>query len=108
MPDPAFIYMRGLPSEAVILGNLLRLAVDIYDLNMDPVDPTTLTFKYRRAKSTLTVVEVFPTGIIRAEAGRYYFDLDMDADGVWAVRWEAAGNVIAASEWQITVKPTLF
>jgi hypothetical protein len=42
--------------------------------------------------------------VVREKEGVFYFDLTVDAAGVWKYRWSTVGNVIAATRGQFVVR----
>ena len=85
-----------------VRGAIVRVSVIFTDVNGSPVDPTTVTVKYRAPGATATTAS--PT---KDSTGNYHFDIDTtSAAGIWRYGFFGAGTNQAASQAQFTVIPS--
>ena len=110
MATPAVIYQYDLGNDLKIKGNLLRVPVLIKDHLGVLTDPTTVTFAYISPNAGLVPVSyTTPDAFItNDDVGEYHIDLDLVEEGVYEIRWEAAGNIQGAAEQKVTVAPSSF
>lgn len=88
------------------IKSAVRLSVTFTDLTTNqPVDPTTV--KLRVMDPTKTEMD-FTGTILHPSTGVYQQVIVPTVPGVWKVRWEATGAVIAASEKRFEVQASSF
>jgi len=73
-----------------------------------PTDPTTVTLKVRKPDGIITVYTYASGAITKSEVGVYYKDFVLDQSGAWYYYWQGTGTVVAADEWWLSVKDTVF
>jgi len=88
------------------IGNNVRTTA-VFKIAGVPTDADVLRFKYKTPAGVVTTV-TYPDQIAKSATGTYYFVLNLNAIGSWWYRWEATGNLIAAKERRIQVRPTEF
>lgn len=112
MAAPLLMRLIGVRSGPQTVGDMLRFGVLMRDVTGNPVDPTTVRFLYippsDRTPTTVTYTTSPPSALVKNAVGDYRLDLTLDEPGSWAVRWEATGNYVGATEFLITVAPTQF
>lgn len=90
-------------------GDAVHITGTFADSVGDPVDPTTVTFKYTNPSGT-TVALVYGTDaeLVKDEVGAYSVDLTPDESGQWLYRWESTGDGQAAEHGEFIVEPSAF
>lgn len=111
MAAPVVFTIQGLRSGQQTVGDMLRLGLVIKNpATGAEVDPTTVRLRYlapdERTPTTLTYGT--DNALVKADTGNYYTNFTLSESGVYAVRWEAAGNYVGATEFNITVAPSRF
>lgn len=86
------------------VGQLVSAAVAFVDEDAAPVDPGTVSVKYRSPDGTVTT-KVYGTdaAVIKDSTGNYHIDISATAKGIWRYRWFSTGTGQAAGEQQFTV-----
>lgn len=74
-------------------------------------DPTTVTLTIKRADGT-TLVYGYPTpaddgSLTREGTGRFYRDVTCDVPGVWRIKLDGTGAVVASEQTTFTVAGSL-
>jgi len=70
------------------------------ELTNQLADPTTLEVSYRRIGDTVTT-KTWPADaavVVRDSVGVFHIDVDSDREGTWALRADADGAIVTASE----------
>lgn len=91
------------------VGDIARVAAPFTDENGAAVDPTTVTFKFKKPASAETEY-VYPTDaeLVKDSTGNYHVDLTLDTAGKWYYRWAGTGANVAADEGELTVQASHF
>lgn len=91
-------------------GTVVRLTIEFYDDDSQPVNPTTVALKLmspQGVQSTLTYGVDSDLG--RPSTGNYYADVTPNEGGRWFYRWETTGSgTTLASEGDILVQYSPF
>ncbi len=79
------------PNE-YISGTRVELLATFTDINGDPIDPVTVTFKYIDPATGAIVTLVFGVDaeVIQVSTGVYKVDLDPVSEGMWV--WRSEGT----------------
>lgn len=93
-------------------GQLVRTKTTFVDINGNPIDPTTITLKYKDAGGAIQTV-TYPTApVVKDATGVYHADLDSTGwtgpgNALWLVEWIGTGacQAINTDEW--IVEPPL-
>ena len=74
------------------------------------VDPTTVTWMFRRPDTGVVVTYTYPPvgNIVRQSVGYYTSNYTGDFPGEWYYRWEGAGAYIGANEKYFCIMETMF
>lgn len=78
-------------------GDRLRTTAT-FTVNTVPSDPTTIVLHVLNAAGAISNYTYLASSIVRDGIGLYHFDIDVDQEGDWRVRWEGTGNVVAVVE----------
>lgn len=113
MADPILMSLRGVRNGPQTVGDMLRFGVLMRGTAGSPVDPTTVKFLYLAPSDNTPTTLTYGSGgasaaLVKNATGDYSVDLTLDEEGSWAIRWEAAGNYIGATEFLVTVAPSSF
>ena len=74
-----------------------------------PTDPSSVTAKIETPLGNVsTLVYTVDAAVKRLSTGVYYVDQSVNIHGEWWHRWIGTGDVVAADEAMITVKPSRF
>lgn len=91
------------------IGDRVRVTAEFRSLTGTLTDPTTIVFKLRSPRGTVTQLEYgVDTALVRESVGRYYSDVDLNLPGTWCYRWAGTGAVQAAEEGTIVVEKSYF
>ena len=87
-----------------VRGELVRLS-GTFEVGEPPVptDPTVATLRIREpdgSESSLT----YPGSLVRDSAGAFHHDLTVDAEGLWAYRFEGTAPALGANEGKLEVR----
>lgn len=85
------------------LGDLVRVSGTFKTQAGAAIDPSTVSFEFRRPDGTVTSY-AYPATIVRDSLGTYHVDIDANAPGTWRYRWESTGTGQAAEEGAFVVK----
>jgi uncharacterized protein YfaS (alpha-2-macroglobulin family) len=97
--------------DTYIAGDQVKCIGIFTDTNKSPVDPTTITFKLKKADGSLVEYETPDVEIVKDAVGLYhvlYVILDDDPAKRWTYRFAGTGNVIGADEDTFWVAQTAF
>lgn len=83
-------------------GDQVRLSVSFTDANGAAANPSSVTLKYRNPAGAVTTIA--HGSLVNTPTGTFSYDLTVDQAGVWAYRFEAAGNFIGAEEDEFLVR----
>lgn len=110
MAAPVLMTLLGLRSGPQTVGDMLRLGVLVSNTSGTKVDPTTLRFEYLPPSDRVPTTLTYGTsaGLVKNATGDYKVDLTLDEPGAWAIRWEATGNYVGATEFTIAVAQSKF
>ncbi len=92
-------------------GDKIRLTGKFRDGSRALADPTAVVVKIKPPHGdTLTYTYLDDVELARDSAGVYHVDVTPAAgqSGVWFIRWEGTGTIVAADEYSIFVKPSHF
>jgi hypothetical protein len=91
------------------VGDLVRITATFQLDNGTLVDPTSVTFQYKKDTETkVTKVYGIDSGVTRDSLGVYYNDIDCVESGLWLYRVYSTGNGQAAAEGKFTVRASAF
>lgn len=81
------------------VGDVVRLDATFTDIDDEPVDPTTVTFRIREPDGALTAY-VYGTDpeVVRSAAGVYHVEWSVTLPGLHRWRFESTGTGQAAEE----------
>jgi uncharacterized protein YfaS (alpha-2-macroglobulin family) len=88
-------------------GDLLRVTARFFDLEDEPVDPTTVTFKAKAPDGSVTE-RTYPADVTKEATGVFFTEWDLDAPGRWYLRVESTGEGQAAEETTVRVSESAF
>lgn len=111
MAAPILLTLTGVRTGPQTVGDMLRLGIVVKNpATGDEVDPTTVRFKHLPPdeRTPTTLVYGTDTALVKSDIGVYHTNLTLAESGVYAIRWEAAGNYVGAAEFSLTVAPTQF
>ncbi len=91
--------------ETYKLGTRITVSTEFHDENDALVDPTVAGF-YEKPDGTIVTVD--PGDITNPSTGIYEFDIDPDAAGTWAYRFEGTGTYRIANEFEFFVARSKF
>ena len=81
------------------IGRTIRFGMTLTDINDNPADPGTLTFRIKDPSGAVTsFVWQTDAELVRSAQGEFYIDYQVGADGPHRYRWESAGSVPAVRE----------
>jgi hypothetical protein len=84
-----------MPRSNFVRGNTPRVYIELLDADKQPVDPTTLIFKYQAEGVQETVLTYgVDAAIVRESTGKFYALLYLDTDAIsnkYFCRWEGTG-----------------
>ena len=90
------------------IGDQANLDVTFTDGDGELTDPTTVTLKVMDPSDNVTTY-VYPDGDVdRISEGHFRFVLNLSAARTWYYRWEATGDVVAATEGVLHVHRSRF
>lgn len=90
-------------------GDSVRITAEFRSLSGTLTDPTTVGFKLRSPRGTVTRLEYnVDPGVVRDGVGIYHTDVDLYLPGTWCYRWEGTGTLQAAEEGTIVVEKSYF
>jgi len=85
-------------------GDLVRCSAAFTDADGNYLDPTAVLFRFKKPDGTTTTYTYGADAeLVKDAVGRYHVDVDADAEGVWAYRFESTGTGQAAGEEAFTV-----
>jgi hypothetical protein len=88
-------------------GQLIRHFADAYDVTKVKVDPSALQVTIQAPDYTQTnYIYGTHAELVKDAVGQYHVDINLNAGGVWIVRWEASGSHQGISERKITADPS--
>ncbi len=89
-------------------GDKARLTVVFRDLAGALADPTAviITVKLPHADPVSYSSLLSPAIVMRESIGRYHLDLDLGTSGTWKFKWTGLGDLIAAEEGWLFVRPS--
>lgn len=91
------------------VGDQVRCSVTFTNSSGDPVDPTTVLFKYKINRgSTVTLTYGIDAAVVKTDTGDYYVDVTITQEGTWSYRFEGSGNVTAAAEGSFLARDSAF
>lgn len=93
------------------IGDLVRCraAFSDPDLASQPVDPSSVVFKFKTPAGVVTSYTYGVGGqVVREATGQYRVDVSVGAAGSWYYRFEATGTYQAAQEASFTVTQGAF
>lgn len=76
------------------VGSVVRLSVDLADIDGAPVDPGGLSLKVRTPVGALLVRDYQAGEILRDGVGAFHADMTCDSAGAWAWRWESNAGAV--------------
>jgi hypothetical protein len=88
-----------------LIGNQVRLSVDITNTAGVATDPANLTLQVKNRTTGVITIHVYLTDVnlIRDSAGHYHYDYTPTVVAYYDVRWSCTGAVIVASEDSFTI-----
>jgi hypothetical protein len=89
-------------------GSSVTLAVSFLDQSQTPavpINPVTVTLRVLDPNNN---EQVITTGFTNPNVGQFSTTIDCSVPGVWFYRWEAAGNIDAASDNLFVINSTPF
>jgi hypothetical protein len=98
--------------DRVRIGNHVLSGAAAFTAIGDVVtDPTTVTLTIKRADGT-SLIYGYPTpgvdgSLTRESTGRFYRDVTCDVPGVWRIKMDGAGSVVASEQTTFTVAGSL-
>lgn len=81
------------------VGDRVRLAVAVTNLDGDPADPTSLTLSVTTPGQTTVTPSV-----TKDATGSYHADVDVDRPGLWSYKWTGTGAIVAAESGSFHVR----
>lgn len=87
-------------ADKYIVGDLIRVWVEIRTIAGDLVDPTSIALYVKPPGGVIS-----ERTAIKAAVGKYYYDLSLDLSGSYGYRWQTRGENQGVSEGGVYVYP---
>ena len=79
------------------VGTTVELSTAVTDLNGNLTDATEITLKVTDPSGALSTYTLSGAQVVHAGQGAYTYDIVLTKAGRWTYRFEASGNLVAAS-----------
>lgn len=91
------------------VGNVVRVAGQLADLDGTPGDPGAVSVKVRSPSGAITTKVYGVDGeVVRTGVGTYQMDVTANLEGIWHYRFESSVSRAAATEGRFTVRESQF
>jgi hypothetical protein len=89
-------------------GDRARLLVEFRDLDGAASDPASVTLEVKPPDAPAVSYSnlLSPVIVVRDGTGVYHMDIDLQTSGTWRYKWVGEGDLIAAEEGRLFVRPS--